>query len=91
MVWFPDWRSVLLSCPPQNSHNSHGLVCIAFGTFLSSQLFSKLCDMSNKIVENLVVYVAYGLHWCGLLSRPLIGISSSILQDLICLVCGLLH
>ena len=60
-------------------------------TLLSSQLFSKLCDMSNQIVENLVICAAYGLHWCSLLSRPLISISGSVFQDFICLVCGLLH
>ena len=60
-------------------------------TLLSSQLFSKLCDMSNQIAENLVIYAAHSLHWCNPISRPLIGISSSILQDFICLVRGLLH
>ena len=61
------------------------------GTLLSSQLFSKLYDMSNQITENLVICAAYGLHWCNLISRPLIGISSSVFQDFICLVRGLLH
>ena len=61
------------------------------GTLLSSQLFSKLCDMSNQIAEDLVICAAHGLHWCNLISRPLIGISSSIFQDFICLVRGLLH
>ena len=61
------------------------------GTLLSSQLFSQLCDMSNQIVENLVICAAYGLHWCNPISRPLIGISSSIFQNFICLIRGLLH
>ena len=61
------------------------------GTLLSSQLFSKLCDMSNHIFENLVICAAYGLHWCSLISRLLISISSSVFQDFICLVRGLLH
>ena len=61
------------------------------GTLLSSQFFSKLCDMSNQIVENLIICAAYDLHWCSLLFRPLIGISSSVFQDFICLVCGLFH
>ena len=32
------------------------------GTLLSSQLFSKLCDMSNQIPENLVICVTHSLH-----------------------------
>ena len=54
------------------------------GTLLSSQLFSKLCNMSNQIAEDLVICAAYGLHWCNIFSRPLIGISSNIFQDFIC-------
>ena len=49
------------------------------GTLLCSQLFSKLCDMSNKIAKHLVICAAHNLHWCNPISRPLIGISSSIL------------
>ena len=49
------------------------------GTLMSSQLFSKLCNMSNQIAENLVICATYSLHWCNPISRPLIGISSSIL------------
>ena len=65
----------------------YGIRC----TLLSSQLFSKLCDMSNQIAENLVICAAHSLHWCNPIFRPLIGISSSILLDLICLVRSLLH
>ena len=61
------------------------------GTLLSSQLFSNLCDMSNQIAKNLVICATHNLHWCNPISRPLIGISSSILQDFICLVRSLLH
>ena len=61
------------------------------GTLLSSQLFSKLCDMSNQIVENLVICAAHSVHWCNPISRPLIGISHRILQDFICLIRSLLH
>ena len=59
-------------------------------TLLSSQLFSKLCDMSNQITENLVICAAHRLHWCNPISRPLISISRRILQDFICLVHSLL-
>ena len=61
------------------------------GTLLSSQLFSKLCDMSNQIAENLIICAAHSLNWCNPISRPLIGISRSILQDFICLIHSLLH
>ena len=49
------------------------------GTLLSNQLFSKLCDISDQIAENLVICAAHRLYWCNPISRPLIGISSSIL------------
>ena len=49
------------------------------GTLLSKQLFSKMRNMSSKIAEKLVICAAFGLQWCSLLFRPLIGISSSIL------------
>ena len=32
------------------------------GTLLSSQLFSKLCNMSNQITENLVICATHSLH-----------------------------
>ena len=61
------------------------------GTLLFSELFGDLCDMSNQIAEDLIICASHSLYRSNPIPRPLIGVSSSILQDFICLVRSFLH